>query len=326
MEEGAKLLKNNGIEPSPIFTGHVPLDVDVSVHDNSKTKREGVGRTYKGIDGYAPIYAYLGEEGYLCNVELREGICHSQNGTVGFLEETLRLAKQITSKKLLARMDSGNDSIDNIKLFTKGGADYLIKRNLRKESLEGWLETAKQHGMETNPRVGKVVYTGSILRDKGLEEPLRIVFQITVRTTLANGQILLMPDIEVDTWWTSLESPPDEIIRLYKEHATCEQFHSEIKSDIGLERFPSSYFDTNATILRIAALSYNILSIIGQTALGGDVKLTRHDVRRLRIKTVMKRLIFIAGHVTSHATRQFLNLGQSNMWRDAFLRVHSAFG
>jgi len=35
----------------------IPLDIDVSPSDNSKTKKEGVSRTYKGTDGFAPIFA-----------------------------------------------------------------------------------------------------------------------------------------------------------------------------------------------------------------------------------------------------------------------------
>jgi hypothetical protein len=326
MEESVKMLKSVGTKPSPTFTGHVAVDIDVSVHDNSKTKKEGVERTYKGIDGYAPIHAYIGEEGYFVNTQLREGSCHSQcEGTLEFLEDTICLANQITSEKLLMRLDSGNDSLDNIKLFIKEDVDYIIKRNLRKESLEEWLEIAKEHGEAYSPREGKTIYTGSVLRDKGLDVPLRIVFEVTARTILANGQMLVAPDIQVQTWTTSLGDSSDDIIQLYREHATCEQFHSELKNDIGLERFPSGKFDTNAAILKLAALAYNILRIIGQTALNDDIKLTRHDVRRLRAKTVIKRFMFIAGHAVSHARQMFLSLGRSNIWRDAFLRVFNAF-
>ena len=54
MEESGNMLKGSGVSSSPTFTGHIPLDVNVCVHDNSQTKKEGVERTYKGIDGYAP--------------------------------------------------------------------------------------------------------------------------------------------------------------------------------------------------------------------------------------------------------------------------------
>jgi len=68
-----------------------------------------------------------------------------------------------------------------------------------------------------------------------------------------------------------------------------------------------------------------MLRIIGQTALGAGKKLTRHDVRRLRVKTVMKRLIFIAVHVISHARQGFLSLGRGNLWRETFLKVYETF-
>ena len=52
--------------------------MDVSPFDNSGTKKEGVAWTYKEVDGYAPNFAYLGEEGYLIHCELREGKQHCQ--------------------------------------------------------------------------------------------------------------------------------------------------------------------------------------------------------------------------------------------------------
>ena len=74
----------------------------------------GVSRTYKGADGYAPMMAYIGTEGYAINFELREGKQHCQKGTVKFLQETITLCHKLTDKPLLIRLDSGNDSIDNV--------------------------------------------------------------------------------------------------------------------------------------------------------------------------------------------------------------------
>ena len=66
------------IEPSALNNGYVPVDIDVTPFDNSKTHKEGVSRTYKGFDGYAPIMAYIGTEGYCINTELRIGKQHCQ--------------------------------------------------------------------------------------------------------------------------------------------------------------------------------------------------------------------------------------------------------
>ncbi len=61
------------------------LDVDVFPQDNSNTSKEGVSRTYKNYDGYAPIAAYLGMESWCMEVELRPGSQHAQAGFVDFI-------------------------------------------------------------------------------------------------------------------------------------------------------------------------------------------------------------------------------------------------
>ena len=120
------------------------MDIYVTSMDNSKNLKQGVSRTYKGFDGYAPMMAYIGTEGYAVNFELREGKQHCQNGTVEFLIETINLCKKLTDKPLLVRLDSGNDSIDNIAVLIDNGCSFIIKRNLWRESREEWFQMAKR--------------------------------------------------------------------------------------------------------------------------------------------------------------------------------------
>ena len=116
------MFKTIGVEPTALENRHVPLDMDVTPFDNSKTFKEGVSRTYKGFDGYAPMMAYIGTEGFLVNTELCEGKQHSQKGTPAFLRQTLALARQLTAKPLLVRMDSGNDSGENLGILIEDGS------------------------------------------------------------------------------------------------------------------------------------------------------------------------------------------------------------
>ena len=63
---------------------------------------------------------------------------------------------------LLVRLDSGNDSIDNVAVLIDAGCYFIIKRNLRRESKDGWFDMAKQYCKNiTTPRDGKTVYVGS---------------------------------------------------------------------------------------------------------------------------------------------------------------------
>ena len=130
-----QLLKKARVPITPLPCGYVPLGLDVFTLDNSTTCKEGIGWTYAGFIGYAPIAAYLGQEGW----------------------------------------------------------------------------------------------------DTTLPERL----------------------------------DPQAVIALYADHATHEQFHAEIKTDLDLERLPCRKFATNDLLLTLGALAYNILRMIGQKTLQG---------------------------------------------------------
>ena len=112
---------------------YVVLDMDVFPMDNSGTKKEGVSYTYKGFDGYAPLAAYLGEEGWCLACELRPGSQHGQKEFIYFAERVVARAKQLTPLLLLVRLDSGHDAIENRFWFaSQGHTDVIIKWNPRR--------------------------------------------------------------------------------------------------------------------------------------------------------------------------------------------------
>ncbi len=160
------LLKKDASKLSPCFKTYIPIDADVSPFDNNGSRKEGVSCTYKLFDGFAPMLAYIGAEGYMLNAELRPGKQHCQEGTPEFLRETIKLARKITDRSLLMRLDAGNDAIENMRICRKEKVDYIIKRNLHKESIEEWLLDAQAFGQWRTPREGKTVYVGETLRER----------------------------------------------------------------------------------------------------------------------------------------------------------------
>jgi hypothetical protein len=311
---------------TPCHGNLVAVDIDVSPFDNSKTNKEGVSWTYKKCDGYAPIFGYVGEEGYLANLKLRPGSDHSQKGTPAFLRRTLCYARLMSQATFLVRLDSGNDSLDNIKVCRQEKAHYIIKRNLRWETLEGWLEIAKECGQMEEPRPGKQVWLGErYVERSGIKEPLRIVFCVTLRTMEADGQGLLLPRIEVETYWTSLSDDAATVVRLYRAHGTSEQFHSELKADLDLERLPSGKFQTNELVLLLGMVAYNLLRMIGQESLQEADAPIRKQVSRRRVRSVMQDLVYLACRLVRHARRWTLSFGRHCPWLTTWRRVYLSF-
>lgn len=334
LAENVDMLKANGIVPSKLPNGYIPIDIDVTPLDNSKSKKEGVSRTYKGYDGYAPIMAYIGTEGYLINTELREGKQHCQCNTPSFLKETIALCRQLTDEPLLIRLDAGNDAAENIGILLETGCHFIIKRNLRREGKDNWFEMAKKHSLNvTSPRDGKTVYIGSDWKpvsyktDGGATKDvtIRAGYEIIERTIDKHGQFYLPADLEVNTWWTNTGMTDTEVIKHYHAHGECEQFHSEIKSDMDVERLPSGKFDTNELVLELTVLAYNILRMIGQESIGRRGTRQKRPVKRRRLRTVISNLIMMASHVTEHARQLIIGLGRSNTWRFAFSEIYTSF-
>ena len=84
---------------------------------------------------------------------------------------------------------------------------------------------------------------------EGAEYTLFRRFRLTERTIVRRGQRLLTPEWEIEGRESSLHLPSAEVIELYADHGTHEQFHSEFKTDLDLERLPSGKFDTNVLVL-----------------------------------------------------------------------------
>lgn len=291
---------------SPLSTGHIALDIDGFAMDNSDTKKEGVSRTYRNFDGYLALAAYLANEGWLIECPLFPGSRHPQKDFIPFLQRVLAKVRQITKEKVLLRVDSAHDALGNrVELSRHSGVDYIIKWNPRKQDLEAWRQQAFSQGKVVTPRYGKRVATFSITEDS-----FRRVMRVTERTMSKKGQPLLLPEIEIEGWWTSLEVSDDEVISLYRGHGLCEQYHSEIMTDMDMERFPSGKFATNQLVMACTALVYNILRFIGQLSLVTSRGIIRHPAKRRRIKTVIQELIFFAGRLLATGRRLVLRFSR----------------
>jgi len=326
LEESAGVVGRLAPAITPCHGNLVAVDIDVSPFDNSGTKKEGIGWTYKKFDGYAPIFGYVGEEGYLANLELRPGSDHSQKGTEAFLRQTLRYAHLMSEATFLVRMDSGNDSLGNIKVCREEKAQYIIKRNLRRETLEEWLEIARECGELEEPRPGKQVWRGERYVERpGVDDPLRMVFEVTLRTVEADGQALLIPEVEVETYWTSLSDDVATVVELYQAHGTSEQFHSELKTDLDLERLPSGKFQTNELVLLLGMVAYNLLRLIGQESLREADAPLRKQVSRRRVRSVMQDLVYLACRLVRHARHWILSFGRNCPWLKTWRRVYLQF-
>lgn len=333
--ETIQFLMKAEVPLTSLSTGHIAVDIDGFAMDNSGTKKECVSRTYRNFDGYLAMPVYLANEGWLIECPLLPGSQHPQKAFIPLLQRALARIRQICKDKLLIRTDAAHDAVTNrVELSRHDDVDYIIKWNPRKQDHEAWKTLAFSQEKVETPRSGKRVAIFSVKEqhsatdENGQEKELsfRRVMRVTERTIDKKGQPLLIPEIELEGWWTSLNVTDEEVIALYRGHGLCEQYHSEIKTDMDLERFPSGKFATNQLVMACAALVYNILRFIGQLSLVTSKGIIRHPAKRRRIKTVIQELIYCAARLIATGRRLKLRFsrhvrGHVEAFRHAYQRL-----
>jgi hypothetical protein len=181
-------------------------------------------------------------------------------------------------------------------------------------------------GPVKTPRTGKRVCTIVVEECREIRETtytFKRIVRVTERTIDKNGQFLLAPDITLEGWWTDLAMAAEDVIELYRQHATSEQFHSEFKTDLDLERLPSGKFATNALVMALGAFAYNILRFIGQTGLIAPFGPVRHSAKRRRLRTVIQELMYLSGRLITTGRRLTLRFSRHCPAFTAFSVVYS---
>jgi len=324
--------------PITAHQGYVCCDIDTFVMDQSDSAKEGVSYTYAGVDGYCPIALYLGTRGYCLELDLRAGSQHSARESEYNIERALGSACAVAQAPLLLRADSGFCSqhlmARTLEQAAKLGraVDLLIKWNPRSAPVE---QIAAQRCADVstvwNPlRAGKRECLWSealpaVQVPQGGSRTLRRVYRLTERTLDKRGQPLLFPEYVLEGWSTTLgpEVTHEQVITLYRDHATHEQFHAEFKTDMDLNRLPSGKFATNHLVCALAAVAMNLLRIVGQYTLHESDSPMRKVALRRRIKTVMQELMYKAARVISHARGWALGISGSD---SGFAVFERAFG
>ncbi len=185
LEQNVEMLLANKIQPTALPNGLVPVDIDVTPMDNSKSNKEGVSQTYKGFDGYALMMTYIGTEGYAINFELREGKQHCQKGTVesvyisaysSFLEAILagnyardyleHMASKIREYAFQYKMDY-TKYYEQLEDYMKGSVQAVALSEIGKAGTAAGKALAKVPILSKGPVDEALIAAGKKIRDVG---------------------------------------------------------------------------------------------------------------------------------------------------------------
>lgn len=319
----ARMLRKLDFKPRivtvPRFVG-VRVDTDSTILDNSDTKKEGVAKGYNGVLGYAPVCSFL-EGGLVVGAKLCPGSHHPlHEGALDFHAGVRERVRKLTKARLLWVDDAAFDDVALMAARLKAGDSFITRHNLRREKPEVLINLAMKEGQAHSPRPGKTIYTGSTCWERGEIGAVRLVYEVTERTS-KKGQALLLPEYKVFSVWTDIKNVSDaDILRLYRDRGTCEQYFAELKSELDLERLPSGKFSVNELFFQLGVLVNNMLRVLGESLLDSGVIGLKKATRR-RLRTIMQGMMYLCGRLVRHARRTVLKVTSSGGFGEVLVGV-----
>jgi hypothetical protein len=283
----------------------VTLDIDSTVetlYGRQEGAEIGPNPHKPGRASYHPLIARDRISDLVVHHVLRPGSAGTATDIVPFLHKTLDIVKEgRPDRTILARLDSGFEIDEVMRLLERRGVGYVIK-------MRGtYSVTSTLFGL--GPQAWRcVVFDGdgeievaefSIQRGKW-SQPRRMVVLRKRDLDNLQGHLFDRNGWSYSFFVTDRDWKPEDVARFYDKRADVERTICEAKNDLSIDHVPTSSFGANAADLAIKVLARNLLVLYRDRGL----KLKT----RFRIATLRRRFIAIAGRLVHRAGRMVLRL------------------
>lgn len=288
----------------------VTLDIDSSVIESDKKEAK---RTYKGIDGYNPIVAWIDELDVFMGGIFREGNASPQSHITSLLRYCQR--RFPSGVKVRVRADSAAYQLGVMKICRRYGYEFAIRADLDpavRATIERIPANAWQLVVRGNDSflLAETVHApGNVGNRAGASIPAYRL--VVIRRT---GQLELFRDpIEYYPIITDLPASMDaeQVVDFYNGRGRMEKALGEIKNGFALHWLPCGDFLANAAYFQVALLAYNLARTFKRVALPSSWQ-------NLSIKSLRFRLLCHAGVIVRHARRMILRLSDAFTFYDVF--------
>ena len=289
------------------------LDLDSTVMTRYG-KQEGAVRGYnpskRGRPSHHPLMAFVADTRMVANCWLRPGNTSSANNVNAFLDSTL--THLATKRVALVRADSGFSGTGFLDHLEQKNLSYSVALKLTAPLQRALVDAQGWWTLDDGIELVSIDYQA-----QSWSHPRRVIGirQHIAKREQARGKTLsLFAD---DQRWeeyrfsalvTDLTLPTQEVWRLYRGRADCENRIKELKYDFAADSFCLTDFWATEACLTVVMIAYNLMSLFRQVALKNSViqskgKEVQHTLNTLRLKLFAK-----AGYMGVEGRKSVLKL------------------
>ena len=278
------------------------LDVDATEIEAEKQEAQW---TYHHVQGYLPLVGYV--HGICVGQEFRDGNVSPGTGILPFARKCE--AALPAGKRIYFRSDSAAYQAEVINHYSQPGRtftitadlDVAVKREIKNLPETAWQPYRTAEGLATDREIAETVHTMN-----GTKQAFRLV---VLRWLNPQPSLFETERYRYHAVASNREESAREVIGQHNGRGQSENWHKELKLDVGMEQMPCGQKEANALYFAIGVLAYNLAQLLKRQVLP-------ESYRTATLATLRWKVYRLAGKLVRHARGLILQIkADTEKWR-----------
>lgn len=320
------------------------VDVDGTIAGTDAECKEGIGLSYKGIWGYAPLIISLANTDEVLDLVNRPGNAVSHAGSVERIDRALDLVEQVAQTVTL-RGDTDFSHTEHLDRWHGRGIKFILGIDAHSKLVQlanalpssAWqaLERLPRYEIQTEPRGKAFSYKEQIVIEKGFrnkvlvgEDIAEIEYQpvkcrrkyrvIIVRKNISvqKGEEALFDEVRHFFYITNRRDKARKVVGLANGRCDQENVIEQLKNGVNAMRMPVDNLLSNWAYMVMAALAWNLKAWYGLLVPNRERGL---ELVRMEFRRFLNSIILLPCQIVRTARRVIYRvLGYNDWLRDFF--------
>ena len=319
------------------------VDVDGTIAGTDGECKQGIGMSYKGIWGYAPLLVSLGNTKEVLYVINRPGNAASHRGSVEWIDRAVDLVGQVAGTVTI-RGDTDFSHTQHLDRWDGAGRKFVLGIDAHPKLVKlaqalppsAWsrLERLPRYEILSEPRSKAFRYKEQIVIEKGYtnkvlvgEDLAEIEYQplecarkyrvVILRKNISvqRGERVLFDEIKYFFFISNRKGRAEKLVGLAYGRCDQENVIEQLKNGVNAMRMPVADLLSNWAYMVMAALAWNLKAWYGLLVPNRERGL---ELVKMEFRSFLQAIMLVPCQVVRTARRIIYRLLGYNCWMEDF--------